>query len=538
MAKPSGIARPRGISVDDLDPADVTPPRVRADDFDEVPEALIEAGTARAMTPGLPQRFIDRGFDPYDTSLYPKGFPSDPELMNRIFNFSDETRTIFHKARNRRPKSANPIALLMRELLRRGLRCPVETRLFKGTPLSTYVVVVGRSGTGKSEAAKEDASPWPGAALAAPKWLEDKATKKIPADPKAAASASVPGGIVTPASQPTLIPFGFDKTSSIGSGQALTDHLITIEGKGDNVFVQMLPHPAVLIEEDEMLTLLRASKSDSSTIIPTMNSAWTGADIGNNTRTHGDRRTNGKYNLFLWAGLQPKFVHELLGHDDSGFFQRTFLCPVTDPWRHEGEPRIPQPTIMPSGSMPVIHPGDMFTADDAVLQEIENGTEDSDYDHLLDPTDEAKSHAGQVRIRIACLAALLHGTLHITEALWAWTLHLMEVTERVDAWMRAEAEMTRSAVNAQMGNDRATMTAAGLSHTNDMTTETAETIVQLLHRGGPSGLTYGKLRANLSSTKKIWQEKALDHLLRTGLVWLDGTRYKMKIAVVSASDAG
>jgi hypothetical protein len=544
MAKPSGIARPQGLSVDDLDPSDVSPPRARADDFDDVPAAIKDA-PERPMTPGLPERFVARGFDPYDASLYPKGFPTDPELLYRIFNFSDETRTIFHKARNRRPKAVNPVALLLREMLRRGMRAPVDTRLFKGTPLSMYVVVVGRSGTGKSEAAKEDASPWPGASLAAPKWLEDLAARRIAPDPKTAAPATggsaAPGSapaITSPSMQPVLIPHDFDKTESIGSGQALTDHLITLEGKGDNVIVQMLPHPAVLIEEDEMLTLLRASKSDSSTIVPTLNSAWTGADIGNSTRAHGNRRTTGKYSLYMWAGLQPKFVHELLGHDDSGFFQRTFLCPVTDPWRNENKPDVPQPTLVPSGSMPIIHAGDMFTADDAVLQEIESGTEDSDYDHLLDPTDEAKSHAGQVRIRLACLAALLHGTLHITEALWDWTLNLMEVSERVDAWMRAEAEITRSAIAEKMGQERATSVAASLTHTSDMTTETAETIVQLLQRNGADGLTYGRIRANLSSTKKVWQEKALEHLTRTGLIWLDSTRYKLKITIVASADAG
>jgi hypothetical protein len=491
-----------------------------------------------AWSPGnLPERFKEKKFDPYDTTLYPKGFPSDPELMHRIFDFSDETRTIFHTARNRRPKTVSPIAKLLYDLMRCGMRCPVDTRLFPGTPLSSYVVVVGRSGTGKSEAAKEDASPWPGAALPAPKWLADNAARRVVPEHKAVTPAPAGGAapsIATPSLQPVLIPHDFDKTESIGSGQAITDHLIDIVGKGADAFAQMLPHPAVLLEEDEMLTLLKSSKSDGSTIVPTLNSAWTGADIGNSTRTHGHRRTTGKYSVFLWAGLQPKFVHELLRHDDSGFFQRTFLCPVTDPYRHVNEPPIPQPGTRPV-PMPVINPGDMFTAAPEVHAEIEAGTEDSDYDHLPDPADEAKSHAMQARIRLACLGALLHGTLHITKELWEWTIPLMEVCDRVDAWMRAEAHFTAEAVQTAEGEARAVIQASKDAFASGRKVEVAERLYDYLAAAGSDGLTRKPLRVKLKGGpaggdggERNFFDTAIDHLLKLNTITFDGTRYRVK----------
>jgi hypothetical protein len=495
-----------------------------------------ETGTPTAWTsacsPGkLPPPFKQREFDPFDESLYPKGFPSDPELMRRIFDFSDETRTIFHRARNRRPKAVNPIALLMRELLARGRRCPVDVRPFPHIPLSTNVVVVGRSGTGKSESAKEDVSPWPG--LKAPKWLEDRASREVPAEPSKAPTA---GAIATPASQPILIPYDFDKTESIGSGQALTDFLITLTGKGDHVVVQMLPHPSVLLEEDEMLTLFRAASSKASTIIPTLNSGWTGAAVGNNTRTHGDRRTTGKYNLFLWAGLQPKFAHELLDQDDSGFFQRAFLCPVTDPYRQINEPRIPQPRRSTPRHMTFIREGDVFTLAPEVEAEIMNGTDDADYDHLPDPADEAKSHAGQVRLRIACMAALLHGTLHVSAELWAWTADLVEVSERVDAWMRVEADRNRAAVAEQKGVDLAQMQASAETTKADRTLDAIIAGVKALKAKGmgpdSEGLSGGQIRNCLSSTnplKKFLTNPALDEACKAGrLQAVPGTqRYRL-----------
>jgi hypothetical protein len=491
-----------------------------------------EPGTPTAWTSAcspekLPPPFKQREFDPFDTSLYPKGFPSDPELLYRIFNFSDETRTIFHRARNRRPKAVNPIGLLMRELIRRGRRCPVDVRWLPGTPKSTYVVVVGRSGTGKSEAAKPDASPWPD--LSAPKWLEDLAAKKIPAEPSKAPKA---GAIATPSSQPILIPYDFDKTESIGSGQALTDFLITLEGKGDNVFVQMLPHPSVLIEEDEMMTLFRAAKAQASTIIPTLNSGWTGAAVGNNTRTHGDRRTTGKYDVYLWAGLQLKFAHELLDQDDSGFFQRTFLCPVTDPYRHIQEPRIPKPRRTTARNLTFIREGDAFTLDPDVEAEIYAANDDSDFDHLPNPEDEAKSHAGQVRIRIAQLGALMHGTLHISAELWAWTADLMEVCDRVDAWMRAEADRNRAAVAEQKGADLAQMQASAEATKADRTFDAIAAGVKALEAKGMGpesvGLSGGRIRNCLSSSsplKKFLTNKALDEACAAGrLQVVPGTR--------------
>lgn len=491
-----------------------------------IPKAKRGTYAPSSVSPGnLPKRWREKEFDPFDTVMYPKGFPSDPELMWNIFNFSDETRTIFHAARDRRPKTAHPIARLMYELLRRGMRCPVDVRPFKGTPLSTIVVVVGRSGTGKSEAAKEDASPWPGTTLAAPRWLADLAAAKVPADPQAAAVTV--NGITTPSAQPILIPFGFDKTASAGSGQALADLLTVQVGRGDSVVTQMRPHPAVLLGEDELKTLLNAGKSESSTVFPALNNGWTGADIGNNTRTHGDRRASGTYNLFMWAGLQPIYAHELLAMDASGFFQRVFLTAVTDPYRRLDEPKVARPTTHPVPDLDRTLPrGSAFTLCQEVRDALDESTEDADYDHLPDPGAEAKSHATQVRLRIACLGALLHNTLHVCAELWEWSGWLMDHCDRVDAWMRAEAERNLARAATVRGEEQAYVKAAAVSKHDVEQFALADTLTQKLAEAGAAGLSEGELRNKVAATKRSFVGPAMRFLTdKAQTAVLKGRRY-------------
>jgi hypothetical protein len=149
------------------------------DDDDRVPPPDDLDEDTREVQEKLPP---NRRFEPYDKALYPAGFHSTTDLLRKIFDYSDVTRTIFHAARDRRPRQVHPMALLAHELLRRGTRCPVNLRLWAGTPPSTFVVIAGRSGLGKSESAKPDASPWPN--LKAPTFLANAAARKVTLSPE------------------------------------------------------------------------------------------------------------------------------------------------------------------------------------------------------------------------------------------------------------------------------------------------------------------------------------------------------------------
>lgn len=501
-----------------------------------IPEQIIsqapDEGQGAGCAPELPALFRKKGFNPNDTSLYPKGFHSDPDLLRKIFDFSDETREIFHVARTRRPKAAHPMAVLHRELTRRGMRTPVTTRLWESTPLSTFVIALGRSGTGKSTAAMPDATPWK--TIAAPKWLADAAERVIDSDSKNGGNTTLNAVAGGTGGAPTLIPFDFDATVSLGSGQALSDNLIRVVGKGEEQCVEMLPHPVAWDDEDEMITTLRAAKSESSTLIATFNAGWTGRPVGNKTRSHGETRTPGPYFLFLWGGLQPKFAHELIKHNDSGFLQRCVFTAVTDPYRRLNEPQLARPVVKPSGAMPVINPGDCFTADQSVLDEIDESNEDADFDHLINPDDEDASHRAQVRVRVALLGCLLHGTLHLSAALWEWSGWIMEHSDRVYAWMNAEADMQRTGTNSEEGETRSNIAAAAAAHTAAMVNEVSALALVMITNSGSEGITYGRIKNNLTDKKKNWLDKALAHLVSEGVAIKDGTRYKRNLTMAAA----
>ncbi len=491
-----------------------------------------ETGTKTAWCtacyPGnLPEVFrVVLEIDPFDETLYPLGYHSDPELLFRIFDFSEPTRRIFWQARDRRPKAVHPAALLVRELTRRGMRCPTQLRVM-GKPLSSFFVLVGRSGTGKTEAQQPDALAWPG--LAAPKWLEDLAARRVVPQPPAGgkSSAAAATGITAPSLQPILIPHDFDDVERLGSGQVLADHLLDLEGTGENKISKMKPHPAVWIQVDELSGLLDAAKSESSTIVPTLTEAWAGLPIGNSTRAHGRRVTNGPYNVFLLGGLQPKLAHKLLPHVDSGFFQRFVFVPVTDAYFLIGEPDQVSRPVNPAAPMPHITEQDTeFIIDPAIGPELEADLVYSYADHLPNEEDEERSQVNMVRLRLAALCALLHGTLTITYDFWRWAGWVMELSARTEAWMRVEVERSAAKAGYVKGKDQAYIKAAAQTVAESAMLSTSESITKKLVSAGSDGMTLGQLQSRASDKQKNFLAAALKHLIETvKTVQLVGPRY-------------
>jgi hypothetical protein len=511
---------------DASDSVDETDPNANAD----VPETPSESDD-------LPEAFRKRGFNPYDMELYPLGFPNDPELLEKIVNFSPITQAIFHHARDQRPKPASPVAAILGEMIRRGMRCPVNVRPFHDMPLSTYVVYAGRSGTGKTKSRrKKRRTLWP--QVDPPQWLADKAATKVeapavkPVPPTPGVNGQPPqSGIAQPSSAPTLIPFAFDTTIGIGSGQVLVDHLTQqIPGTGERGMLaqyEMLPHPSVRISCDELTTLMRVAKGDSATIISTLCEAWAGEELGSSTRTLGARRADGDYSVFLDGGIQPKLAHEILDHDASGFLQRVAVTAVTDPYRLLGQPMIPDPgqVVAP---MPTITPTSVFTLDQCVHSAVDKAIEDSDFDHLLDPDKETESHLMQVRVRLACLGALLHGTLHVDTVLWEWTGWLIEHILRSLAWLRAEQKREDDKTNNEAGQRQADIKAAITARESEKVEEVARSVRRKVTQAEAAGCTRGDIRANgVSEANRKWVDRAIALLVSRSLIYLDGTRYKL-----------
>jgi hypothetical protein len=282
-----------------------------------------------------------------------------------------------------------------------------------------------------------------------------------------------------------------------------------------------------------MTITLKPAKGETNTVIPALNTAWAGQQLGNKTRGRGDRRTSGPYNIFVLAGLQPKLSGQLFCHNDSGFLQRFVFVATADTYRLADAPNIPVPTVTPSGDMPIINFGDMFTADPRVMAEVEETDGDYELDHLFDDYAEMMSHAPQVQIRIACLGALLHGTLYVSWELWEWSGWILEHSYRVFMWLDRQATELDHTLANKVATRQAVAKVSGEANVNAEVVRVAGVLLRALEKSMPDGLTTGKWK-NLLGSKKgdrdTWFEKAVEYLVRQNTVYFDETtkRYKVK----------
>ena len=497
--------------VDDAPTATVTPITAQPKSDDEAdPNSLVMPGTRHQMTRAEYLKLSAVSAD--DKNVYPRGFPYENALIREIFEYSDQTRAILHAARALRGKKAPPVAVLLRVLQMFSARCPVDTRL-DGIPHGTYVIVVGRSGTAKSTATNVAAMPFNN--LQAPGWLADIAAEQVvPFDDDGKPLA------------PIAIPYDFDRSIEIGSGQAAAGLLVVKDRKTG--LTEMRPHAEVNIFVDEYSGLLAAASSESSSLIATLNTMYSGKPFGNTTRTHGTTRVDGDYIVNLFGGLQPMLGWRLKQHADSGNFQRNWLTSATDLYAPLGEPRVAQPMISPQFVMPHISKGDQFTADDSVWDEVEALNLTSYMDHPADSEIEEMSHMTVQRLRLAMQFALMHGTLHVSQASWDWTALMQEHHMRVKAWLDVEIEATADDKAADGGRQRATEEASRRSHSAIQTSAVKKRVLKLL----VSGARYeSDLLNNITKSKRAYLTTALAELLGGGWIVKHGAKYALAPSV-------
>lgn len=442
---------------------------------------------------------------------YPRGFPSDLRLVRDIMDFSPQTRAIFHTAqRTADPhggRRVHPIAALMRQLVRVGRRAPVDLRTPTGQPISTYIIAVGKSGSSKTAALRPDTrdrlSLWP----------DMEYLGEPPRDPE---------------DTPLLAALGdLDATSELGSGEALADLLqdeeeAEVDGKSVRQRV-MKAHPSAWIFYDEITSLTRAGTRQGSTVVGALLSAWSGAPIGNTTRTHGNARIDGQdYTCFLAGGLQPELAADYLALDRTGFVQRTVLVPAAWPWGEIDfglafDPDTSAPSV-------TVAPGTRMTACEAVYDALR----EAELASLAETDDEdlRESHLIAVRIRLASLAALLHDSTHIDESVWQWSGLLMEVHRRTLAWMEAVARDAEQTAAERRGQIRAYERSGERGETASLVDQASEKVMAVLTSAGAAGITPGRLRARVTPRLRSLTRDAIAALVDAGdAVELSGRVY-------------
>lgn len=283
--------------------------------------------------------------------------------------------------------------------------------------LNIFVGMVGRSGGGKGSSVSI-------------------ATRLLPAEPLSCECRDPEHRgdyvVVPPGSGEGLVRTYFDVVSEVGP-----------DGKKRTATKRDRRH--VLVNVDEIETLMSTMGRTGATIGGVLRSLWSGAtpDIGNNASS--ERRLllgEGTYRAALVAGIQPGVVGRLFGEEMGGTPQRFVWAPTDDPAipnLDEGEEFPPWP-----GALPPVRledqgrPWHHFTieVDESVRREIAlRRNRDRRGVERIAPLD---AHRDFNRLRVAALLARLHGETAVTPQWWALAGHVMDVSDATRQWMLDE----------------------------------------------------------------------------------------------------
>ncbi|MGP9760927.1 bifunctional DNA primase/polymerase [Corynebacterium sp. AOP12-C2-36] len=424
----------------------------------------------------------------FDETAYPLGHPNDPELLERIFGYSDATRELYHTARSRTLYNA-PVGLLLGELVRVAETSGVGTGYVtdgKLVRLSTYVIVAANSGSGKSVVMRGNAG------------MRRRGFQGNLGD--------VGSGV---------------ERGSVASGQAVVDMLVEDVMETDDAgeptgkkIVAMRDPAVATVQVDEIASLL-ANKGTSEHLTDTLLTAWSGDQIGERSRTHQRRQTTGPYLLNMVGGIQPARAGVLVGREAtaSGLAQRLFLCSVADPWFRG----------LRTGAIieRIAHgnPGALAPIPVNAKVEMPDASWEALAEDQFAAAEESRApgdgHLLMVRMRMAALTALWHGSTTVTGALWQWSAHLMEHHLRTRAAVTRGAE-TAAQDEADEGERRREN--ARLEARDAAADVTAEVAAALLEKLPAEGVTGGKWRANLSRGRRRFFDTAVTELLNSGQV--------------------
>ncbi|WP_306507679.1 hypothetical protein [Corynebacterium sp.] len=206
-------------------------------------------------------------------------------------------------------------------------------------------------------------------------------------------------------------------------------------------FVALKPRAVALARYDEMGKVF--TKNGSSPVLDELAKAWSKSPLGGTTQGHGNKQVDGSYSYNLEGGVQPSLLAEFATPAGMrGFVQRQFFAYAMWPFGSLDIGIKPQEQLPPSPleTTPDLAP---FTAVPAVKRAVRtkalNGEEvndvnrDEDNIWLRGVPEHIKammSHTTLIAVRLACAVAALHGVSHVSEAIWAHTVDLMEFHRR------------------------------------------------------------------------------------------------------------
>jgi hypothetical protein len=282
--------------------------------------------------------------------------------------------------------------------------------------------------------------------------------------------------------------------------------------------------PAAILSVGEINTLAALKARSASTLLPELNKAWMGEELGfaySDRTKRLDVPPHG-YRLCMVAGIQPANANVLLDDVDSGTPARWLWMPTSD----HAAPTV-RPTVPPVWNEWRPRWGDTDRIDPTALRPMEvcqtawDAVDVAAFDRLHEiSTDAYNSHALLSRLKTAATLALLDNRPYVvTEEDWqlAGIVHdvsdttrqrmidLIEQTKIKNNRVRAEAEASRTIL---IGNRVAEATVQRVGRA----------IMRKLDSDKGDWISRSKLRGSLDSKDRGYFEGAIEALKTSGQV--------------------
>jgi hypothetical protein len=188
---------------------------------------------------------------------------------------------------------------------------------------------------------------------------------------------------------------------------------------------------AVMLSAAEIDNVDALRSRQSSTLMPTLRSTWSGEALGN-ANVAKDRRVRiarHTYRLTFVVGVQPRRARALLDDADGGTPQRFLWTPATDPGAPDVTPAEPQPLPMPeslTGPWPSAGRGlHSLPVPEAAITTIREAR----LSRLRGDGEALDGHALLTRLKVAAGLAILNGRRAVVDTDWTLAGMVMAVSD-------------------------------------------------------------------------------------------------------------
>ena len=314
------------------------------------------------------------------------------------------------------------------------------------------------------------------------------------------------------------------------------------------------PNAVFWADYPEMSTMVQTLKRTGNTLLPVYLGAYVGTELGTDTKEE-QRSLQGDYSVSMSCTAQPSVYSELKTiANDNGFVQRVTF--VSSDWAFGnadiGVPMPPRGVV--SRKTPFKPPSAVFTDDNRLTHftmsewayaeanarvfngqrrnSLHLGTNPALADDLYtigldDDVVGLFAHGTMMAVKIACSVAILHGTSHIDDTIWAHVHDLMDYYRRTVLGLEAQAKAHSNKVSRLRGeqdHERDQGRAQAKSRTTSLKGYVEARVTQVLVNQGKS-LTRGELYKKLTRTKRDYGvlDEVCDILLRRRVVVQDDT---------------